>query len=222
MHADEMALRIRANLGLKVVLGIVLTGGIWATYLWVQRHPFFPVTAMQVTRLDRMIPFLPGTVYLYESLWLFMPIAPWLMLSRDDLVRYTQALTLVSLAGFAVFVLFPTSCPRPEALQDVNALYRALIRVDNELNAFPSLHAAFAVFHGACCRVVFGRGPRHMRIRRFLSIWAAGIVASTLLTKQHVVLDALAGALLGLGGYAVFCCGPLCLAQQRRRRDDPR
>ena len=207
MNADEIASRVRSNLRLKLALSAVLTSGIWTTYLFLQRHVLFPVTAMHPTALDRMIPFAPGTVYLYESLWLIMPIAPWLMMSREELIRYTQGLLLVSLIGFAVFVLYPASSPRPQGGHDLNALYRAMIRVDNELNALPSLHAAFAVFHGACCHALFNRGVWHQRIRLLIWLWVAGIVASTLLTKQHVVVDVAAGVVLGLGGYAL-CCRP--------------
>jgi hypothetical protein len=204
MNASEMARRIRSNLGFKLVLGLVLTVGVWGLYMLLQRHPVFPVTTMQPGGLDQMIPFAPGTVYLYESIWFLVPIAPWLMLSRTDLLRYTAGLGLISLVAFSVFVLFPTASPRPHAVHDVNALYRALVQVDNELNAFPSLHAAFAIFHAACCQAVFDRADRHRPIRLIIWLWATGIVASTLLTKQHVVIDAVAGTALGLGGYIVF------------------
>ena len=86
-RVNAIILRIRSNLWLKLVLGAVLTGGIWGTYLFLQRHVLFPVTAMPATAIDRMIPFASGTVYLYESLWLLMPIAPWLMGSNDEITR---------------------------------------------------------------------------------------------------------------------------------------
>lgn len=201
---NEFALRVRSNLRLKLVLGAVLTGGIWGTYLFLQRHVLFPVTAMQPTALDRMVPFVPGTVYLYESLWLLMPIAPWLMSSREEVIRYARGLSLISLAGFAIFILYPTSCPRPREIPD-NALYRNLISFDLELHAFPSLHAAFAVFHGACCHALFRQGVWRRGVQVCIWLWVAGIVVSTLLTRQHVILDVLAGILLGWGGYALCC-----------------
>jgi membrane-associated phospholipid phosphatase len=205
MNADEVFRRIRSNLGRKIVLSIVLTVGVWTTYLLLQRHPLFPVTVMQETWLDRIVPFLPGTVYLYESLWLLMPVAPWLMETKEELNGYTAGLVLVCLASFLIFLLHPTAFPRPKDLTEVNAFYGWVTRIDNELNAFPSLHAAFAVFHGACCDGVFSAGPGRRRVRGFFWIWALVIIAATLLTKQHVFVDAVAGAGLGLGGYAVGC-----------------
>lgn len=188
----------------KLLLSVVMTGGFAAGYLWLEYHPLFPVTRMESSWLDRMIPFLPGAVYLYESLWLIMPIAPWLMTSRGDLDRYVLSLLFVTAIGFGIFLFFPTSCPRPEYSGHANALYRALISVDNEGNAFPSLHSALAVLSAGCCRSVLPDADSGRWLRVLMWIWAGGIVVSTLLTKQHVVIDAVAGIALGLGGYAIF------------------
>ena len=129
-----------------------------AAYYLLQRHPLFPMTAIKALWLDRMIPFVPGMVYLYESIWLLTPVAPWLMTTKAELNGYTQGLVAVSLMGFVVFFFHPTFCPRPNDVRDVNWLYGALIRVDWESNAFPSLHSALAVFHGGVLSGgIFGR-----------------------------------------------------------------
>jgi membrane-associated phospholipid phosphatase len=208
MNVNEMALRIRSNWRYKTMLSGVLTFLVWATYLLLQWHPFFHVTILQPSGFDRMIPFVPSTVYLYESLLLLMPIAPWLMKSKAELNRYTKGLLAVSLAGFVVFLLYPTAIIRSRELQHTNFLYRILIQIDGESNVFPSLHSAFAVFHAACCCVVFRSGPGRNGIRWFFRGWALAIIAATLLTKQHIVLDALAGAALGFAGFALFYRSP--------------
>jgi membrane-associated phospholipid phosphatase len=201
---NDLALRIRANLGQKLLLSAALTVSVWGGYLLIQRFPFRPVTVVQPSRLDRLIPFMPGAVYLYESIWLLMPVAPWLMTSADELKRYTRGLVAICLAGFTVFLLFPTSLPRPKCPPDVNLLYATLVHVDSELNALPSLHSAFAVFHGLCCQAVFSSGRWSGRIRCLVWIWVLGIIISTFLTKQHVLLDAAAGALLGVACHCLF------------------
>lgn len=187
----------------KLLLSVVMTGGFAGGYFWLEYHPLFPVTRMESSWLDRLIPFLPGAVYLYESLWVIMPIAPWLMTSRSELHRYVRSLLFVTFIGFGIFLLFPTSCPRPKDFEFANALYRTLVSIDNDGNAFPSLHSALAVLSAACCRSVFPDGASGRCLRLFMWVWAGGIVASTLLTKQHVAVDAVAGVVLGLGGYAV-------------------
>jgi membrane-associated phospholipid phosphatase len=205
MKTDWAILRIRSNWRRKIVLSFVLSVGIWTAYLVLQRHPVFHVTVMKAARLDQLVPFVPNAVYLYESIWLLMPVAPWLMKSREELNRYTKGLVLVALVGFSIFFFHPSLAPRPKEPPDLNALYGLLIRLDSELNAFPSLHCAFAVFHGACCYAVFSEVPWHRGIRWIVWVWVAGILLSTLLTKQHVLADAAAGSVLGIAGYALCC-----------------
>lgn len=190
---------------MKIALSSGLTISFCVIYVLLQRHPFFTVTEMKITWIDREIPFVPGYVYLYESLWLLIPVAPWLMKSKDDLVRYCKSLVLISLAGFCIFFFFPTASPRPKDLHDINVVYGALVRVENELNAFPSLHVALAFLSGASCHGIFSAAKWPKWLRWFVWIWVTGVVASTLLTKQHVFIDTVAGGLLGLGGYAIIC-----------------
>jgi hypothetical protein len=208
MNMNEMLLRTRSNWKYKTTLSVVLTFLVCAAYLFLQWHPFFRVTILPPSGLDRMIPFVPSTVYLYESLWLLMPVAPWLMKSKAELNQYTKGLLAVSLAGFAFFLFYPTAIIRSGDLQPTNFLYRSVIQIDGASNAFPSLHSAFAVFHAACCCAVFGIGPGRIGIRWFFQGWALAIIAATLLTKQHVVWDAAAGAALGFAGFAFFCRSP--------------
>lgn len=190
---------------LKAVLGSALTLMFAVLYFFPQRYPLFPATVMQEMWIDRMIPFMPGSVYLYESLFFLVPIAPWLMKSKNELVFYSLGLVLMSCVGFCFFFFYPTSMPPPLDVRNTNSLYRFLLQIDKELNAFPSLHAAYALFHCACCQAVFSGTPRNKLLLWFFWIWGFGIILSTLLTKQHVFIDAVSGALLGLGSFAVCC-----------------
>jgi len=204
MNKIEVAARIKAHWKGKILLGTGLTLGFWAFYFSLQRLAIFPVHTMQPSSIDRIVPFMPGAVYLYESFWFLMPLSPWLMTSEEELRRYSAGILFMSAIGFIVFFFFPTFCPRPKALPGVNGLYGALIQIDKELNSFPSLHAAFAVFHGACCHATFSPDCWPEWLRGFIWLWVFGIIASTLLTKQHVAVDAVAGIMLGFAGYS-FC-----------------
>ncbi|MGD0058335.1 MAG: phosphatase PAP2 family protein [Verrucomicrobiia bacterium] len=183
----------------KLLLTLGLPVGFCAGYLLLQRHPWRPVTSMKPLVLDQMTPFVPGAIYLYESLWLLMPIAPWLIRSRADLNRYSAGVIVIAVAGFLTFWIFPTAVLRPALPSEANGLYRALIRIDGPANAFPSLHVAFAIYHAAWCGAVLPK-----RVGWIIWPWAMAIVASTLLTKQHVALDAIAGAAVGWAGYRLF------------------
>jgi membrane-associated phospholipid phosphatase len=208
MKKDEVIFRIKQNWGLKLMLGAGLCVMFAALYLLPQHYPVFPATVMPLLWIDRKIPFMPDSVYLYESLYLIMPVAPWLMTTKAELSQYSKGIILMTFIGFCFFFFTPTFVLRPTDVQDTNMLYRLLIQLDNPLNAFPSLHVAFALFHGACCHVIFSTSSKSRFLQGFFWLWALGIMVSTLLTKQHVFVDALAGAILGLGSFALFCRPP--------------
>ena len=205
MSIDEIILRLKSNWVLKVALGLGLIVMFAVIYLLPQRYPVFPVTAMRPLWIDRMIPFMPDSVYLYESLYFIVPIAPWLMKTRFEINQYAKGLILMNTVGFFFFFFCPTLSPRPTDIHDANMLYRQLILIDKELNAFPSLHAAYALFHCACCHGIFCSGFNGKAVRWIIWVWALGITVSTLLTKQHVFVDVVAGSILGLGSFALFC-----------------
>ena len=76
-------------------------------------------------------------------------------------------------------------------------IYDLVVGADKSGNACPSLHAAFGIFTAGCAWEVF-QGWRNSRWLIGASwVWTAAILASTLLIKQHVILDLLAGGLLG-------------------------
>jgi membrane-associated phospholipid phosphatase len=80
--------------------------------------------------------------------------------------------------------------------------------VDLGGNACPSLHAAFAVFSAICIRRLFRSLGMPGYAETLNWIWCAAILYSTLATKQHVLLDLVAGSLLG-GGATLGYRGPL-------------
>jgi len=204
MSLNEIISSIKSNLALKIVFSVVFTIGFLSIYFGIlQKHQMFPVTTMQISSLDQWIPWFPGAVYLYESIFLLMPIAPWLTGTKGELYAYCLGFTLMSLVGFCIFFFSPTLNPRPQDIYGANSLYMALIQFDNGINACPSFHSAFTVFHGILCHRTFSARSRNRWIRPIIWIWILGILASALLTKQHVFIDLVAGALLGIGGIAV-------------------
>jgi len=193
--------RLRSELVLKLILLVVLNFCVSGPYFFLQRHHFFPARQMQPTSFDRMIPFSEQAVWLYLSLYLLIPAGPVLMNNRKQLLSYAKGIVLISLIADVVFIFWPTTCPRP-AVQATNAVYQMLTAVDNPFHAFPSLHAAFAVYSALCGgRVLRELGSRGF-LRTGLWLWAGSILYATLATRQHVAADILAGSALGFGVYA--------------------
>ena len=141
-------------------------------------------------------------LWVYLSIYLLMPLGPVLMPHWRQLLRYAAGIMLISLLADMIFVFWPTIYPRPGAAETTLA-YRLLVRVDNPFHAFPSFHAAFAVYSAFCAGLV----RREMRL---LAAWEAGvwlwtalILFATLATKQHMFADIVAGS--ALGGAAFVC-----------------
>ncbi|HVZ66415.1 MAG TPA: phosphatase PAP2 family protein [Opitutaceae bacterium] len=199
-HRPSLGRRLRAHPGLK--LGSILLFGavFFAGYFLLLKFPVFPVRLMPVTALDRMIPFQPGALALYVSLWAYVPLVPGLMGKESEIARFYRTAGGMCLVGFAVFLFCPTAVPPLEAGRAVPGMFERLKEVDGSGNACPSLHVAFAVF----CALLLGRELRAAGVRGKVQLanwaWCVGIVYSTLATKQHVALDALAGAALGMAG----------------------
>jgi membrane-associated phospholipid phosphatase len=71
-----------------------------------------------------------------------------------------------------------------------------IVRLDGTYNAFPSLHAGFLVYTLALGFRLLGR-RLHPLVVAGIGIWTALILYATLATKQHYVLDLLAGGMIG-------------------------
>ncbi len=189
--------RLRTRMLAKMLATMLGIGAFFIAYFWVLRHPFSPPLLMPVTALDRLIPFEPGFLPLYFSLWFYVSIAPALLASGRELAGYGAATFAISVIGFGVFMLWPTAAPPFAPTGPVPAGMQFLKDVDLAANACPSLHVAFAVLTA----LWLARILREMRSGTLLHaasvLWCAGILYSTLATRQHVLLDVLAGALLG-------------------------
>jgi membrane-associated phospholipid phosphatase len=193
----QVGSRMRVFWLTKMVGTMAIMTAFFVVYFWLLNHTRSPVTTIPQTFLDRLIPFQPWALALYVSLWLYVPLAPALITERRELLSYGWATGALSAAGFAVFILWPTTIPKADIDWSQHPSVSYLKAVDASGNAFPSLHVAFAVFTA----LWFARILREMEsgaAARFLNwLWCLGIIYSTLATRQHVALDAVAGAALG-------------------------
>ena len=200
----EIATRLSALWWLKLVLLLLLNLIVFAPYHFFQHHQFFPTTVVQPSFIDRLLPFLDWSVVAYLSIYLLMPIGPFLMKRREEIVCYSIGVVSLGIVADLVFLFWPTVCARPDA-PGANPIYRALVQFDRPYHAFPSLHAAFAIYSALCGMRVFGEMGIRNLVRAVFSIWALVILIATLTTRQHVFIDIVAGSFLGFAAYfAVF------------------
>lgn len=188
---------LKAHFVFKFIAVWVLGIPFFYCYFLLLQHPLLPVTVMPVTALDRWIAFAPGALWLYVSLWLYVPLAPGLLVDRRELYDYYRAAIVLALAGLAVFLLWPTASPQPLVDWDRHPPFGPVIAADDVGNALPSLHVAFSVFSGIWLHRLLGRAGAPAWLKWVNAIWCVAIVYSTMATRQHVAVDAVAGALLG-------------------------
>ncbi|MBO9512818.1 MAG: phosphatase PAP2 family protein [Variovorax sp.] len=193
----DLGLRIRRFFLLKAVGTTVFTWLFFIGYFHLLREPVRPVAVMPLTALDAWIPFQPAAVVAYFSLWVYVGLAPGLQLTFRELLSYGLWVGALCLTGLGFFYLWPSQIPVMPRETDFPG-FEILRGVDAAGNACPSMHVAVAIFTALWVDHVFRvvRAPAWLRAAN--AAWFVAIAWSTLAVRQHVVLDALAGALLGI------------------------
>lgn len=174
----------------------------FAAYFHVLRNPVGPVTEMPLTALDAWIPFQPAAFWAYVSLWVYVGIAPALLPTLAAGLRHAAWAAALCASGLLCFWLWPTAVPPSMHHLDQamagHAGFALLRGVDAAGNACPSLHVASAVFSAMGIRRVLAAAGAPWALHVVNLVWLLLIVWSTVAIRQHVVLDVVAGAALGL------------------------
>jgi membrane-associated phospholipid phosphatase len=152
--------------------------------------------------LDRAVPLQPAWALVYGSLYLFLILLPVFVVRQQEQIRRTVlAYLMIWITAYVCFFIYPTQAPRPAEFVGQGFVawgLRFLYSADPPYNCFPSLHVAHSFVSAlACSRVHRGVGIGGV-------VCASLVGLSTLYTKQHYVLDVLAGILLASVAYAVF------------------
>jgi membrane-associated phospholipid phosphatase len=194
---NQVRQRISTLWFIKSIGTIGWIAAFFVAYFWVLHHPMADVTIMPLTAIDRLVPFRPEALLLYASLWVYVSIAPALLKNFRELFSYGVATLALSAIGLGIFLAWPTAVPPFEIDLTRHPSISVLRGVDLAGNACPSLHVAFAIFTG----IWMDRVLREMHANRGVLLlnwlWCLGIVYSTIATRQHVLLDVIAGSILG-------------------------
>jgi membrane-associated phospholipid phosphatase len=152
--------------------------------------------------LDRAVALQPAWVLVYGSLYVFVAFLPLCVVRQAELFRRAmQAYLMVMLVGYAGFLLYPTLAPRPLQVPGGGFFawsLRLIYSLDPPHGCFPSLHVAYSFVSALTCSRV------HRGVGAAAVTWAALIGVSTLYTKQHYVVDVIAGALAAYVAYVWF------------------
>jgi hypothetical protein len=194
----ELGARAHRSFALTVIGTTLLTGLFFIGYFYVQRHPAYIPTIMPMTKLDRMIPFQPQALLAYVSLWIYMGAGPALQRTNAELWVYVLWMSGLCVGGLMIFYFWPTQMPLLSLDTTGFSGFAVLHRIDEASNACPSMHVAVAVFTAVRVEEVLRSTGSPRSLRLLNATWFMLITYSTLAIKQHVMLDVVAGALLGL------------------------
>lgn len=144
---------------------------------WELRFPLVPVM---------IVPYLSEDVFFFFS--------PFVCRDSDEMRRHGVRLLLAVLIAAVFFLLFPLHIGWPrEPVSGANGLLFDLLRaLDRPYNLVPSLHLALLVL----LWIVYSRRT-HGVLRIAVQVWLLLIGVSTVLTRQHHLVDVVTGLMLG-------------------------
>lgn len=146
---------------------------------------------------DRMIPLWAPSVLIYLGCYLFWA-ANYIIIAqqeKEEMCRFFTADFLSRIVCLIFYLAYPTTNVRPEIQPDGfwNQMLLFVYSVDAADNLFPSIHCLVSWF---CYIGLRGKKEIPLWYRGFSCVMAILICASTLLTKQHVIIDVAGGILL--------------------------
>lgn len=155
---------------------------------------------------DLATPFMPAWILVYIGTYLFW-IYQYTAVARENI----QAACKLAVADGAAkliclffFIVFPTTNVRPEVEGNgvISFLMRTIYLLDTPSNLFPSIHC-FVAYMGT--RYLFGcKKLRRKALTCILCcVGTLMVFASTLLTKQHVLIDVFGGIAVSELGWLV-------------------
>ena len=156
--------------------------------------------------LDDLIPFCKYAVIPYLAWFIWIPFTLFYLLwkaPREDFWRLCLPLFGGMTIALACYVILPTGLDlRPYYVPGTDLFARAvrmLYRTDTATNVCPSIHVfnsvTLALAYHHCARL---RGRKWLWVRVSADLLCVSIILSTMLLKQHSVIDVMGGIILAL------------------------
>ncbi|MBI5247640.1 MAG: phosphatase PAP2 family protein [Elusimicrobia bacterium] len=171
----------------RIALTAAVMTAISAAYIIVNHIHLRAPVLLPLSFVDRAVAFSPWAMPVYLSHFIFLPIALLTARSESVFFRGLKAMAIATALACVVFVAYPTTFPRVES---AGFWFGLLNFIDTPANCFPSLHVAMAAI---AAWVLHDDGRPWAPAA---AVWAAAIIASTVLVKQHYAVDSGGGLLL--------------------------
>jgi len=177
-------------------IGLMIIFIIYTMYYVVANIHFAPIRTL-FTPLDYMIPLIPEFLFIY--LFVFYTFIFFVIISTQYYLKsyripFIVIFAIVALTSYGIYTIFPVSMIRPSVTPSDfwTSLLALLYSSDPPVNCFPSLHAAYSTM-GAY--IVWHMNKKWGKYIGWPT--AIAVMISTLFVRQHVIVDEIAGFLLG-------------------------
>lgn len=194
----EIARRVLVLWPLKALGTSAFMALFFLAYFSILHYPIRNPAVMPQIALDRWIAFTPASYPVYVSLWVYVSLPPALMGNFRALLHHGLWVAALCLFCLALFWLFPTQTPDFGVDWSLYPALATIKGIDAAGNAFPSLHVASAVFSALWLDRLMSVITAPMWLRGISLAYCLAIGWSTMASLQHVALDVLAGAAVGL------------------------
>lgn len=182
---------------LKAFGTMTFIGLFFSAYFAVLHHPLFPTTRMPLTLVDAWVPVSAQAFPVYASLWVYVSLPPALFLNFRSLALFGLWIAALCLFCLGIFWLLPTTVPPASIDWSLHPEMLMIKDLDAAGNACPSLHVASAVFSACWLARLFRAVRVPVGLSLLNGLYCLAILWSTVATRQHVVLDVLAGIAVG-------------------------
>ena len=150
--------------------------------------------------LDNKIPFINIFIIPYVLWYLMIFIVPYIIYKKDKnkFTEYFICYFITIIIANFTYLIYPSVIIRPniENTSLLNIITNLVYSVDTPaLNCFPSIHCAVSMMF-----ILYTSTTKNIDLKYKISIFIISILImlSTLLIKQHVILDLISGDILAL------------------------
>jgi membrane-associated phospholipid phosphatase len=188
----------------KYVMGFLLLITAAFLYLASNHFHFSDPEYLMLSSLENRIPFLPYTIWIYLSEYILFVVIFFLCKETENLNRYFYAFLFMQFTSVLIFCLWPTIYPRElfPIPRDTDCItyfvFESLRRTDTAASCFPSLHVSSVYLS------IFTFLTEQKNKFPFFLIWGTIIALSTLTTKQHYLVDIVAGFIMAILSFCIF------------------
>lgn len=177
----------------KLKYSLPLCGFFIISYIIPNRFQFLEPKALPMLLIDKIMPIVPWTIFIYLSEWFIYLIVLSFIFDKLTFRRLLLSFMLTFLISMCVFFLYPTIItdrPNVDGVGITYLLFKLLHFIDNPVNCFPSQHVAIVTIPP----IIFWKYNKKLSL--LFWIWAILVSISTLTTKQHYFVDILGGMIL--------------------------